>query len=162
MNFTSIICPYWIITLLSIIFGLWYQDCSFAEEVELNTGVIKVICGRDKGGFIYEVYLDSNQDGVYSDNERIVLRPEDRAGLLVSYTMLAKGISRKGVAVGSVVQGTVKVNEARVENLEAVIKGILNFGIYGSSPFEVRIHGREKSAVLTIDFEFERLQNSGN
>ena len=151
-----------IVFLVSIIFGLWYPDLSFAEEAELDTGVIKVICGRDKGGFIDEVYLDSNRDGVYSDNERVVLRPEEQAGLLVSYTILAKGVSRKGVAVGSVVQGTVKVNEARVENLEAVIKGILNFGIYGSSPFEVRIHGRDKSAVLIVDFNFEPLRNSEN
>ena len=130
--------------------------------MELNTGVIKVICGRDKGGFIDEVYLDSNRDGVYSDNERIVLRPEDQAGLLVSYTLLAKGASRKGVAIGSVVQGAVKVNETRVKDISVVIKGILNFGIHGSSPFEVRIYGRGKSTVLTVDFEFERLQNSEN
>ena len=159
MNFTSIICLYRIIILLSIIFGLWYPDWSFAEEVELNTGVIKVICGRDKGGFIDEVYLDSNMDGVYSDNERIVLRPEDQAGLLVSYTLLNKRVPRTGVAVGSVVQGSVKVNEARMENLNVVIKGILNFGIYGSSPFEVTIHGMKKSAVLTVGFDFEPLLN---
>src|SRR4030042_2490630 len=158
----SIICPYWVVALLSIIFGLWYPDCSFAKEVELDTGVIKVICGRDKGGFIDEVYLDHNMDGVYSDNERIVFRPEDQAGLLVSYTILQNGASRKGVAVGSVVQGTVKVNEAKVENLDALIKGTLDFGSHGSSPFKVRIHGSGKSAVLIIDFDFEPLQNSGN
>ena len=162
MNFTSIICPYWIVALLSIIFGLWCPDWAFAGEVELDTGVIKVICGRDNGGFIDEVYLDRNMDGVYSDNERIVLRPQDQPGLLVSYTALKKSASHTGVAVGSVVQGTVKVNDARVENLDAVIKGILDFGIHGSSPFEVRVHGRKKSAVLIVDFNFEPLQNSDN
>jgi hypothetical protein len=124
--------------------------------------MIKVISGRNNGGFIDEAYLDRNRDGVYSDNERIVLRPEDRPGLLVSYTALKKGNSRSGVANGPVVRGTVTVKEARVEKLGAVIMGILDFGIYGSSPFEVRIHGREKSAVVIVDFEFEPLQNSNN
>lgn len=153
---------FWIITLLSIIFGLWYPDWSFAGEVEFDTGVIKVICGRDNGGFIDEIFLDRNMDGVYSDDERIVLRPEDQVGLLVSYTLLKNEASRIGVAVGSVVQSTVKVNDARVENLDVVIKGILNFGMHGSSPFEVRVHGSEKNAVLTVGFDFEPLRNSDN
>jgi hypothetical protein len=162
MNLKIKTCPFWIIALLSISFGLFCPVWSSAAEIEFDTGMIKVISGRNNGGFIDEAYLDRNRDGVYSDNERIVLRPKDRPGLLVSYTALKKGTSRSGVAVGPVVRGTVTVNEARVEKLGAVIMGILDFGIYGSSPFEVRIHGRGKSAVLIVDFEFEPLKNSDN
>ena len=162
MNCTSIISPYLIIPLLSIIFGLCSPDLPLAEEIEFNTGVIRVICGRDGGGFIDEVYLDRNMDGVYSDDERIVLRPEDQSGLFVSYTLLKDGESRTGVAVGPVVKGAVKVNGARVEHLEAVIKGVLDFGKHGSSPFEVSVRGRKKSAVLIVGFSFEPLRNADN
>ena len=92
--------PYWITALFTIFLRLCSPLWSFAEEVVLDTGVIKVICGRDGGGFLDEVYLDRNNDGNYADNERIVLRPEGQPGLLVSYTARTKGTPRKGVAVG--------------------------------------------------------------
>ncbi|MBI4698885.1 MAG: hypothetical protein HY758_08285 [Nitrospirae bacterium] len=161
MKFKSIIYQYCSVALLSIFSGLWYP-LAYAEEVELDTGVIRVICGRDNGGFIDEVYLDSNNDGVYSADERVVLRPEEQAGLFVSYTLLNDGASREGVAVGSEVKAAVKVKEARLENLDAVIKGLLDFGVYGASPFEVRIRGTRKSAVLTADLSFEPLKKYNN
>jgi hypothetical protein len=164
MNFMSIGRQYCSVALLTVIigFGLCCPERVFAEEVEFDTGVIKVICGRTGGGFIDEVYLDSNADGVYSDKERIVLRPEEQAGLLVSYTLLAKGASRTGVAVGALVQGVVTIKEAKAHNLEAVVNGLIDFGAYGSSPFEVRVRGTRKSAVLIADFQFERLKNAEN
>jgi hypothetical protein len=162
MNFKSIGYSFWIVLLISIIIGLWIPVWSFAEEVEIDTGIIKVICGRDKGGFIDEVYLDSNEDGTYSDDELIVLRPDDQAGLLVSYTELKKRVDRSGVAVGPAVQGNVRVNKARVENLDAVIEGMLDFGMHGTSAFETRIQARKKIAVLIIDFDFEPIRNSDN
>ena len=154
INYRSISRQYRSVALFILIvgFGVWSPEQVFAEEVAFDTGVIKVICGRNGGGFIDEVYLDSNTDGVYADNERIVLRPQEQAGLLVSYTILAKGASRKGVAVGPVVQGAVTIKEAKVHNLEAVVNGLIDFGTYGSSPFEVRIRGMRKSAVLIADF----------
>jgi hypothetical protein len=162
MKVTAIIYTYLIAALLGMTLGLISPDGSFAEEVEFDTGVIKVISGRDNGGFIDEVYLDRNKDGIYSDNELIVLRPDDSPGLLVLYTELRKGDSREGVAVGPGVQASVKVKEASVKNLGAVIKGVLDFGKHGKSPFEVSVRGRKKSAVLIVDFNFEPLRSSND
>jgi hypothetical protein len=164
INFTSIGRQYFSVALLTLIvgFGLCYPELTFAEEVEFDTGVIKVICGRNGGGFIDEVYLDSNTDGVYSDNERIVLQPQEQAGLLVSYTILAKVTSQAGVAVGPVVRGAVTVTGADVNKFGAVIKGIMDFGIHGTSAFETKVQGRKGSAVLIVDFNFEPLRNADN
>ncbi len=160
VNFTAIMRVFWITVLVSLFVGSWYPRWSFGGEVEFDTGVIKVIAGRVNGGFIDEAYFDHNMDKVYTDNERIVFRPENQAGLLVSYTSLRKGSSQSGVAVGPVVSGTVTVTGAVVEKLGAEIKGIIDYGDHGTSAFEVKVQGRKGSAVLIVDFSFEPLRNA--
>ena len=140
-----------------VAFALLFPGASSAAERVLDTGAIRVALGRTSAGFIDEVHLDRNGDGVYSPDELIVKQPDNEPALVVSYIVET---ASNGVATGKLIQGKASIDSVELVGLKAVIKGMLHFEGYESTPTEIAIEGRKNSAVLNVDFSFTPLRNA--
>ena len=141
--------------IVSILGGLF----ALGAESTLDTGKIKIIAGRDGGGFIDEAWLDLNGDGRYEDSERILLRPQDQPGFYLAYTQCTKNPQPDEIAIGPQVLGKEKVDSADVQGMVMSIRGHLDFGALGGSPFEVVIRVKKGSSAIAADLSFSPLKS---
>ncbi|MFW6107070.1 MAG: hypothetical protein ACOC8A_00115 [bacterium] len=129
-----------------------------AGERSFETGKLRLVMGRPGGGFIDEAFLDLDGDGRYGAAERVALRPEGETGVVVEVARAPEDYEWGMVAGVETVAGKVALEDATVADadgtIRAEVRGTLNFGELGKSPFTTTIEAEEGSAVLVCGLEF--------